>query len=225
MSHEDRTCQAPGCGKRTYDTFCRLHRAKQTTVPVVPIAAEPTQTQPGDAIQVPAAERPWYHEFDWASLDQRRLDEHGHPVGVRPKYCEVERMRRLLSAIESGLYPADAAVVAGIHRDTFWEWRADVPTVANAIRDAESFAKGVLMANIRGHMQTNWQASAWMAERRWPAEYGRRDRIAHTVEGVVGLQVMPAQMSEAAILKAAELEEELSAADELEQLALPAHGD
>ena len=71
-------------------------------------------------------------------------------------------------------------------------------------------------------MPTQWQSAMTTLERRFPAEWGRRDRVAHHVEGlIVGMQIEPAQMSESAILIAASLEEELSAADESERLALP----
>jgi hypothetical protein len=168
----------------------------------------------------PLGDTPWYHSFVWETLDSRRLDERGHPLGRLPKYCESLRMQALFRAIEAGHYPSDAAHQAGIDRGTLTLWRDLVPEIAAAVKDAEVVAKRRLLATVSAAGPVSWQASAWLLERRWPGEFGRRDRTTHHVEGMLvgAIQLKPSEMSGAAILLAAQLEEEMSAA---EQRALP----
>ena len=161
--------------------------------------------------------------FDWKSLDNRRIDDRGHPVGGLPKYCDPTRMRALFTALEQGMYPSDAAVAAGIDRGTLAGWRETVPEIASAVTDAETVAKHKLLTVIRSHMPTNWQAAGWMLERRWPSEYGRRDRVHHEGTVVGAIMIKPAEMTSEAIMLAAQLEEELAAADQTRTRALPAH--
>ncbi len=165
---------------------------------------------------------PWYMGHDWSTADPRRLDEHGKRVGRLPLYCDSDRMRALLRAIEEGLYPNDAAAAAGIGRSAYFTWRDSVPVVGDAIRDAETVCKRGLLSVIRSAMPTNWQAAGWTLERRWPAEWGRRDRVKHEHEARVGVLFSPALMTESAAMLAASLEDELAAA-EVAQRALPPH--
>jgi hypothetical protein len=152
----------------------------------------------------------WYRLFDWASLDKTVYPQGG---GKRPKYADPEVMLPLLHYIEEGLPMSDAARLAGVGPSTLYEWRETVPAVREALKGAEAKFKATMVAHIRRAAPTQWQAAMTMLERRFPEDFGRRDRIHHEHAGQVGLQVHPALMDERSILLAAELEERLSAAE------------
>ena len=119
-----------------------------------------------------------------------------------------------------GLTPVSAAQALRISKPAFYDWQAAFPDFAAALNAAQAQLKLTLSRRVMAQTTTQWQAAMTVMERLWPEEYGRRDRVRHEHAGQVGLVVTPMQMSEAAILKAAELEEELSVS---EQLALPPH--
>ena len=47
---------------------------------------------------------------------------------------------------------------------------------SNAVKKALADGELYHVNNIRRHAQNNWQASAWMLERKFPKKYGRQDR-------------------------------------------------
>ena len=47
---------------------------------------------------------------------------------------------------------------------------------SNAVKKALADGELYHVNNIRRHAQNNWQASAWMFERKFPKKYGRQDR-------------------------------------------------
>jgi hypothetical protein len=47
----------------------------------------------------------------------------------------------------------------------------------DSIKKAEAEAQAFLLRTIRVKSLEQWQAAAWMLERRWPNMYGRKDRV------------------------------------------------
>jgi transposase-like protein len=112
-------------------------------------------------------------------------------IGRRTKLTN-EVKGQIVATISMGLTDKDACVVAGISEVTFYEWlnrgrnkegyngRKWAPvyaTFANEVERARVANKVHHVRNIYRASETQWQASAWMLERRFPEEYGRRDRI------------------------------------------------
>lgn len=160
----------------------------------------------------------WYMTFDWSSLPGPDRPQGG---GRQPKYQDPEVMYTLLKHIEEGLPVQDACRLAGISPTIFYEWRAAIPAIAEAIKAAESKLKATMLAHVRRAAPANWAAAMTLLERRFPEDFGRRDRVRHEHAGQVGLTLAPAQMDPEAALLAADLEAKLAEADD--RRLLPAH--
>jgi hypothetical protein len=109
-------------------------------------------------------------------------DRPARPVG-RPSKLTPERVARLVEALRDGHTRETAARLAGIAQSTFGNWlaaakepEADQEFVAflGAIQNAESDAEDALLAVIRTAAPKQWQAAAWILERRHPDRWGRR---------------------------------------------------
>jgi hypothetical protein len=165
----------------------------------------------------------WYRDFDWASLNKTHRPQGG---GHRPRYADSGVVLTLLKHVEEGLPLPDAARLAGIHPSVVYEWRATIPAIAEALKSAEAKLKQRMVAHITKAAPTNWAAAMTLLERRFPEEFGRRDRVRHEHAGQIGLQLAPAKMDVTAIMMAATLEERLAAEDRKagqEQSRLPEH--
>ena len=92
---------------------------------------------------------------------------------------------RLLQAIRLGSYIEHACFYAGIDSSTFRKWRQKAEM---DIEPYKSFWKEVQLAESEAIMRRlariekvaeegNWQADAWVLERKYPDKFGRRDRI------------------------------------------------
>lgn len=93
---------------------------------------------------------------------------------------------RFLEGIRKGLPLAKAAAFAGWSRSAVYAWRKtaeDDPSSAQAlfwldVEHARAEGEAALVDMIREHAPRNWQAAAWILERRNPNEWGRgQDRI------------------------------------------------
>ena len=124
---------------------------------------------------------------------------------AHPNLCTPERVDELCKAAELGATRAHAAQYAGITRATLQEWlRSDKPlhvAFAERYREAEAHGKLALLATIRKASSKQWQAAAWMLERTWPNEYGRRERV--EVTGAAGGPVQLAALSDDALRRLA----------------------
>jgi hypothetical protein len=83
----------------------------------------------------------------------------------------------MLSAIcelvSKGLSVNHAAQKLHVHHSTVAHWRREMPDFDAAILAAEAEFIDGQVANIRTAATKNWQAAAWLLERRWPAFYAQ----------------------------------------------------
>lgn len=94
-------------------------------------------------------------------------------MGRRSKYTP-ETVEKLTDAIKLGATYELATGYAGIHYDTFNEWRNKKSEFSEAIKAAEGVAAVGWLAKIeKAANDGTWQAAAWKLERRYPHEYGR----------------------------------------------------
>lgn len=102
---------------------------------------------------------------------------------------EVERV--IIDNILLGLPYHLAAEAAGIHRSTYFRWMDEGSKAETgkqkAFYDKVKKAEGVCARNLstsvmKAAKQGDWKAAMTMLERRWPADYGRRDRVDSKVE-------------------------------------------
>ena len=100
------------------------------------------------------------------------------------KAIELDEARRgrLLAALEAGATLRMAAAAAGVSEDTLSRWRKTRPDLQAEINQAEAQGAVKALEQIRAAAQGGaWQAAAWMLERRYPNEYGRRAPAAENV--------------------------------------------
>jgi hypothetical protein len=147
----------------------------------------------------------------------------GHNPLHRPD--DPATLRALSAAIRDGLSPVSAGQAIGIPRSTFYQWIGEHPGFADVVEDAVADLKHTLakVVQTEATKSKNWVAAMTMLERLFPSEYGRRDRVRHEHTGMVGLAVTPARLSGQAMLKLADVEADLSVADDADRRALPTH--
>ncbi len=105
------------------------------------------------------------------------------PHPGRPTKMTADRVARLQEALRGGHTRVTAAALAGIGTSTLYAWMAAAnrPDAApefveflDAIKTAEVEAEDALLAIIRDAAAKQWQAAAWILERRHPDNWGRR---------------------------------------------------
>lgn len=103
----------------------------------------------------------------------------------RPTKLNATIQAAVVKAIATGNTRDTAAAYAGVNRATLFEWLARgrreltglYRDFADAVEKAEADAIVISVALIRTAAQRNWQAAAWWLERRYPDEWGRKDRL------------------------------------------------
>ena len=103
----------------------------------------------------------------------------------RPLKLTPETTQRIVEAVELGATWERAADAAGVGASTLGLWRrrgeaGEVPYSAflAALKKAESAGVERALRVIREAAEGGaWQASAWLLERRYPADYGRRSEV------------------------------------------------
>lgn len=105
----------------------------------------------------------------------------------KPKLTK-ELVARAVELKGHGLSNQDICVACGISEAAFYRWQEQggktelQRELVEGLKRAEAGYKDTLLAGIleRGQ-EKEWQALAWLLERRFPAEFGRVDRIQATV--------------------------------------------
>lgn len=97
--------------------------------------------------------------------------------GPKPKIGDIER-KRIFKELRDGASLKDAADVIGCDITTIFRLRQTDPKFAQGVRKAVKDGKMTCIRRIK--RSKDWRASAWLLERRWGSEFGRRDRLEHT---------------------------------------------
>lgn len=112
----------------------------------------------------------------------------------RRKEITPELVETLCSFIRLGLPIRRAAESAGMGESTYYSWmskgeKGEEPYVefVETIRTAEAEAQKLLIQKVQdeGGPQ-NWQ---WILERRWPEEWGRKDKLETEHKGEVKFDI------------------------------------
>jgi hypothetical protein len=98
--------------------------------------------------------------------------------GGRPTKRTDDRQAIIVEALTKGYTRKAAASAAGMTYDTLREWEKADSEFSDAIQKAEGVAQGRLIDKIAA--AKSWQAQAWIAERRWPGEFGQRQHVEMT---------------------------------------------
>lgn len=96
----------------------------------------------------------------------------------RPSVMTSEKEAEILAILTMGGSRNIAADYVGIGRGTLHECIERDRSFSERIKKAESECQRLHLERL--HLAEPWQASAWMLERKWPDEFGRRDRVDHT---------------------------------------------
>lgn len=93
----------------------------------------------------------------------------------RPTKLTREMVKTITDAMGTGMNVEDTCLYAGIGKSTFYEWIAEFPEFADAIKTAEVKAKMRRILRIEQAARNGaWQADAWYLERKYPEEFGKR---------------------------------------------------
>lgn len=97
--------------------------------------------------------------------------------GARSKLTDA-RLEVLYKALSQGMTIKAACSLAGIGQSTYYDWATNHPEFVDLVKRAESEMKERALKVINQAAQNGqWQAAAWLLERREPNEYGRQDRV------------------------------------------------
>ena len=104
---------------------------------------------------------------------------------TRPTKLTPELQERICGIISKGNSITTACQSVGISETTFYQWKEKGENAPDsvygeflcALNKAESDAKQELLQYVKDAAPRNWQAAMTVLERRWPNEFGRRDRI------------------------------------------------
>jgi transposase len=96
-----------------------------------------------------------------------------------------ERSETIITAVRNGMRLDTAALYSGVGKETFWRWlrqgrgeHATEPfkTFADDLDQALAQWEATKVLQISKAGDKQWQANAWLLERRMPNEYGHRSR-------------------------------------------------
>lgn len=116
----------------------------------------------------------------------------------RPTKFDAECQERFIEAVREGLPYSTACALANIADSTWANWRhraeaePDSPYFAflQAVKAAEAEAEQANLTRIRKAADNGqWQASAWILERRHPDKWGRTERQEQTHNGQVEIVI------------------------------------
>ena len=102
----------------------------------------------------------------------------------RPSKLDDARVEDLVKWLKLGYYIEDACTMAGIAKQTYYNWIAKAEAnegqeyldFLDAVKKARAEAEGAHIMNIRKAADNGvWQASAWFLERSHPVKWGKRN--------------------------------------------------
>lgn len=122
--------------------------------------------------------------------------------GQPEKIDNPELRETIINFIKAGNYIQTACEAAGIHPSTYclWRQRAEQAEIEgkkdkyseffNAIKKAEKEAEAFLVANIKNAAVKKgaWQAAAFLLERKYPAQWGRKDMQKQEHSGTIAVE-------------------------------------
>jgi len=132
----------------------------------------------GDIITEPEREE-WEQEvYDVVPTPPRKR---GKGQG-RPSKRTPERAVVIIAALREGSTREGAGAVAGISARRLNEWYRDNEDFLELVEKAERFAQADMLKGIRRAGRDQWQALAWLLERRWPEQFAKREKTDVVIE-------------------------------------------
>jgi hypothetical protein len=109
-----------------------------------------------------------------------------------------EQFDILIAKLKKGLNLKDSALMAGISRQTVYDWKEINPEYWDAVKKAEVEFKTSLVDTVKAASIKNWTAAAWILERKYFDEYGRKEYSKHEITADESLIEMIRKQSKAA---------------------------
>lgn len=113
----------------------------------------------------------------------------------RPSKYNEEIVQKLCSYIEAGLSEVDASLLVGINPDTFYRWKREKPEFSEAIKTAHAKFKAAAIKNIYAAAKKDWKATAWLLERKYPAEFAKRENVNLEGDTTITVKFVDARVS------------------------------
>lgn len=116
-------------------------------------------------------------------VEETSLDSFTSNMG-RPSKLEESTVDDLVKWLKLGYYIEDACTMAGIAKQTYYNWMAKAEAnegqeyldFLDSVKRARAEAEGAHIMNIRKAADNGvWQASAWFLERSHPVKWGKRN--------------------------------------------------
>ena len=128
---------------------------------------------------------------------------------MKPR-CTPELIAEAVELKSGGMSNKDICECLLIAESTFYRWLGSPSCEAHrelgeALKKAEAEHKAALRARIFAASERDWKAAAWLLERQYPDEYGRRERREVAAEFHSFSRVDPLSASPEAVEKAEEL--------------------
>lgn len=98
--------------------------------------------------------------------------------GGRPRKMTPEKMREVLAILAVGGTRLDAAAYCGVSDQNIRDAAKWDPDFGAELEKADAAGKVHHLKRIRN--AEPWQASAWYLERKYPQEWGRKERVEHS---------------------------------------------
>lgn len=102
----------------------------------------------------------------------------------RPSRYSTELVDEMCRYIETGVPTADACVMAGISKATYYYWKAgkyisqqQLLEFLDRIEEAESKRKANFVIQIAKASKDDWRAGAWYLERVYPQEFAKVNKL------------------------------------------------
>lgn len=102
----------------------------------------------------------------------------------RPTKCTPKAIARIAKVLALGGTINSACRAGGIDTASYYSWlrrgeEGEEPFVGflHAVKESQAVAEHKALSVINEAMLDQWQAAAWLLERRYPDDYGRRQRM------------------------------------------------
>ena len=128
---------------------------------------------------------------------------------AKPK-CTHELIEAASELKRGGMNNRDLSQCIGISEATFYRWLNDTTSAVHrefceSLKKAEAEHKAALRERIFKASERDWKAAAWLLERMFPDEYGRRERREIEASMATRHAIDPLSASPEAVEKAEEL--------------------
>ena len=115
----------------------------------------------------------------------------------RPRLIGDDERKQVLAVVGVGGSVSDAAGIIGVSVDTLQREMVQNRDFAAGVKRASKSGKLKLIQKVG--TSTDWKAAAWMLERKWGKEWGKRDKVDVTTGGEsIRFVIVPADPGNAA---------------------------